>query len=106
MTTAQPDLLRLAIRLNHSPNCQTPQVIQFRGTRDDLGLRCLTCNARWFPPARLIESTPGSEPTYDVDRKRDEWARPGAFVIPGAPTVRQSGSGWPTHKARARRQRR
>jgi hypothetical protein len=103
MTTEQPDLLRLAIRLQHNPGCPEPHVDQVTGKRDGApGLLCRNCRAAWFPPARLIETTPPS--THAEQEPEYEWTAPRQLVIPGAPAMRPHG--WPTHKHRERGRRR
>lgn len=104
-TEPTPDLLRLAIRLQHFPSCTSPQVAQITGKRDGAqGLLCRTCHNVWFPPAHLIESTPSSAPDQHDDSD-DGWSyRPRELIIPGRPAPRHDG--WPTHKARERGRRR
>jgi hypothetical protein len=105
MTTA-PDLLRLAVRMQHHTTCTAPDTIQIRGARGDHGLLCRQCGKTWFPPPRLIETLPAApdRPAPVVDERPPPRPR-AALEIPGLPNSRPRGE-WPTHRARERRRKR
>lgn len=75
--------------MSHRNDCPDPTTLRtFRGRLGDLMLTCLSCARSWPAPA----DTP--EPTHETRTIR---------IPPCPPTTR---TGWPTHKARARNNRR